>query len=150
MGAKISQLGRARWVWKIALAALDLSKPLPLRVLLHHRPYHNGKLYGAGASLDPAISDPEKSIAHIYAPLDKAEQEWRKLKHRIQNNQPVYIRGFGSNSNGIHLFQDFYEEVCGNEHVTVDPTNNAIPTKIFTDLTGYSKSPRARHAEIRN
>ncbi|MBU2098557.1 MAG: hypothetical protein KKD00_07325 [Gammaproteobacteria bacterium] len=38
----------------------------------------------------------------------------------------------------------------GNEHVAVDPTNNAIPTKIIRDLTGYSKSPSARHEAIRN
>ncbi|EKF9276412.1 hypothetical protein O1B68_002153 [Vibrio cholerae] len=86
----------------------------------------------------------------IYAPQDKAEHEWQKLKHRIQNNQPVHIRGFGRNSNGTHLFQDFYKEVFGNEHVAVDPTNNAIPTKIIRDLTGYSKSPSARHEAIRN
>jgi len=86
----------------------------------------------------------------IYAPLEKAEHEWQKLKHRIQNNQPVHIRGFGRNSNGTHLFQNFYKEVFGNEHVAVDPTNNTIPTKIIRDLTGYSKSPSAKHEAIRN
>ena len=62
----------------------------------------------------------------------------------------MYIRGFGRNSNGTHLFQEFYKEVFGNAHVAVDPTNNAIPTKIIRDLTGYSKSSSARDEAIRN
>jgi hypothetical protein len=74
----------------------------------------------------------------IYAPLDKAEVAWQELKHRIQNNQQVFIRGFGRNSNGTHLFQAFYADVLSNNQVTVDPTNNAQPTKLIRDLTGYS------------
>lgn len=68
----------------------------------------------------------------------------------IHNNQTVHIRGFGRNSNGTHLFQYFYKEVFGNEHVVVDPTNNANPTKIIRDLTGYSRIPGAKHEAIRD
>ena len=86
----------------------------------------------------------------IYAPLDKAEVAWQELKHRIQNNQQVFIRGFGRNSNGTHLFQAFYADVLSNNQVTVDPTNNAQPTKLIRDLTGYSKTKSSKHEPIQN
>ena len=86
----------------------------------------------------------------IYAPVEVATDAWENLKRRIITNQQVYIRGFGRNSNGTHLFQEFYKKVLGNEHVTVDPTNNAMPTKLIRDLTGYSKTKSAKHEPIRN
>lgn len=86
----------------------------------------------------------------IYAPLDKAEAAWEKLKHRVHSNQQVFIRGFGRNSNGTHLFQAFYADVLDNNQVTVDPTNNAQPTKLIRDLTGYSKTKSSKHEPIRN
>ena len=86
----------------------------------------------------------------IYALLDKAEVAWQELKHRIQNNQQVFIRGFGRNSNGTHLFQAFYADVLSNNQVTVDPTNNAQPTKLIRDLTGYSKTKSSKHEPIQN
>ena len=75
----------------------------------------------------------------IYASADKAEQEWGLLKKRIYGNEKVYIRGFGRDSNGTHLFQRLYKHLVGNESVTKDSTNNAEPTKIIHELTGYSK-----------
>ena len=86
----------------------------------------------------------------IYAPLDKTEVAWQELKHRIQNNQQVFIRGFGRNSNGTHLFQAFYADVLSNNQVTVDSTNNAEPTKLIRDLTGYSKTKSSKHEPIQN
>lgn len=86
----------------------------------------------------------------IYAPLDKAEAAWEKLKHRVHSNQQVFIRGFGRNSNGTHLFQAFYADVLDNNQVTVDPTNNAQPTKLIRDLTGYSKTKSSKHEPIQN
>ena len=73
----------------------------------------------------------------IYAPLEKAKEGWEELKHRIRNNGPVYMRGFGRNSNGSHLFQEFYSQVLGNENVKIDPTNNKEPTTVIRDMTGY-------------
>jgi hypothetical protein len=49
------------------------------------------------------------------------EVAWQELKHKIQNNQQGFIRGFGRNSNGTHLFQAFYADVLSNNQVTVDP-----------------------------
>lgn len=86
----------------------------------------------------------------IYAPLDKAESAWKELKNRVHSNQQVFIRGFGRNSNGTHLFQAFYADLLKNNQVTVDPTNNAQPTKLIRDLTGYSKTKSSKHEAIQN
>ncbi len=75
----------------------------------------------------------------IYAPLDKAQAEWSALKNRIANNQKVSIRKFGKDGNGTSLFQEFYKHVLGNENVEADPTNNAEPTRVIRNLTGYAK-----------
>jgi hypothetical protein len=86
----------------------------------------------------------------IFSPIDKAEPAWLELKANIANNNKVYIRGFGRNSTGTHLFQEFYRHVLGNEQVTVDPTNNNQPTKLIRDLTGFSKTKSSRHKPIQN
>ncbi len=86
----------------------------------------------------------------IYAPYDKAEQEWNQLKNRIKNNEEVFIRGFGRDANGTHLFQEFYQRLVGNDKVKKDPTNNAEPTKIIREMTGYSKIKSSKYQLIRN
>lgn len=86
----------------------------------------------------------------IYAPVDKAREGWEQLKLRINNNKTVYMRGFGRNSNGSHLFQEFYSRVLGNDNVKIDPTNNHEPTTVIRDMTGYSKVKRANYEAIRN
>jgi len=86
----------------------------------------------------------------IYAPYEKAESEWNRLKQRIENNQEVFIRGFGRDANGTHLFQELYARLVGNHNVKKDPTNNAEPTKIIRELTGYSKTKYSKYELIRN
>ena len=86
----------------------------------------------------------------IYAPLDKATEGWELLKKRIENNEPVFMRGFGRNSNGSHLFQDFYSYVLAHTNVKIDPTNNKEPTSVIRDLTGYSKTKSSKFESIRN
>lgn len=86
----------------------------------------------------------------IYAPFEQAEMEWEQLKHRIHNNQKVFIRGFGRDAMGTHLFQDFYKRLLSNENVQKDPTNNSEPTKLIKKLTGYSKTEQAGYQQIRN
>ena len=86
----------------------------------------------------------------IYAPYEKAESEWNRLKQRIENNQEVFIRGFGRDANGTHLFQELYARLVGNHNVKKDPTNNAEPTKIIRELTGYSKTKNSKYELIRN
>ena len=86
----------------------------------------------------------------IYAPNEHAEREWALLKHRITNNEEVFIRGFGRDSNGTHLFQKLYLDLVGNNNVKKDPTNNAEPTKVIRELTGYSKTKNKKYELIRN
>ena len=89
----------------------------------------------------------------IYAPYKKVESEWHCLKQRIQNNKQVFIRGFGRDGKGTHLFQEFYKKLVGNDNVKKDTNNNAEPTKIIADLTGYSKNNTAKNSKyelIRN
>lgn len=86
----------------------------------------------------------------IYAPIEKAEAEWAHLKHRIQNNQQVFIRGFGRNASGTHLYQSLYKNILNNENIATDPTNNAQPTKLIRNLTGYSKTKNSKYNLIKN
>ncbi len=86
----------------------------------------------------------------IYAPYEKAKREWELLKNRIKNNEDVYIRGFGRDANGTHLFQELYKRLVENYNVKKDPTNNAEPTKIIRELTGYSKTKKSNYELIRN
>jgi len=86
----------------------------------------------------------------IYVSADKAEREWELLKKRIYGNEKVFIRGFSRDANGTHLFQELYKHLVGNKSVAKDSTNNAEPTKIIRELTGYSKIKNARHEPIRN
>lgn len=86
----------------------------------------------------------------IYAPFEKAERDWKQLKNRIKNNEEVFIRGFGRDANGTHLFQELYQRLVGNSKVKKDPTNNAEPTKIIRELTGYSKTKNSKYELIRN
>jgi len=86
----------------------------------------------------------------IYAPYEKAEKEWEDLKSRIHTNQPAYIRGFGRDAAGTHLFIAYYEKLLGNSSVKKDPTNNARPTKLIRDLTGYSKTRNSKFEPICN
>jgi hypothetical protein len=86
----------------------------------------------------------------IYIPYEKAESEWERLKYRIQNNEKVFIRGFGRDSTGTHLFQNLYRLAINNSNVLKDATNNAEPTKVIRRLTCYSKSKSTLHEPIRN
>jgi len=86
----------------------------------------------------------------IYAPYDKAEIEWNLLKNRIYGNEKVFIRGFGRDANGTHLFQALYEKLLSNYNVRKDSTNNAEPAKLIRSLTGYSKTQSSKFESIRN
>jgi hypothetical protein len=86
----------------------------------------------------------------IYVDVKKAQIEWESLKDKIQFGQEVFIRGFGKNAKGTHLFQKFYENLIGNDNIVKDPTNNAIPTKLLRKWTGYSKSGGNSFKPIRN
>jgi len=86
----------------------------------------------------------------IYSPYDKAEEEWRSLKNRVDSNEEVFIRGFGRDASGTQLFLDLYKLLLGHSNVRKDPTNNAEPTRLIRRLTGYSKTESSNHKMIRN
>jgi hypothetical protein len=75
----------------------------------------------------------------IYAPLDRAREEWASLKARIRDNDSVFIRGFGRKSHGTHFFLGLYECAFGLTNVKEDVTNNAEPSKLIKHMTGYCK-----------
>lgn len=75
---------------------------------------------------------------------------WRDLKHRAFNNGEVYIRGFGRNSSGSHLFQQLYSYALSNENVKIDPTNNKVPTEVLREYTGFSKVRNKKYSQLRN
>lgn len=75
----------------------------------------------------------------IYSPIDKAVLAWKELKENIYSNNEVYIRGFGREAKGTPIYIEFYKYLLNNSKVKKDHTNNAMPTKLISNLTGYSK-----------
>lgn len=84
----------------------------------------------------------------IYIPIDKVEKEWSNLKNRIFENQNVFIRGFGRDAAGTHLFLKFYENIFEHSNIVKDPTNNQQPTKLLESLTGLKKNKDIRNYQV--
>jgi len=79
-------------------------------------------------------------IDTIYPDPDKIQTEWRKLIYSIENNEEVYIRGYGRDAHGTALYQELYRILLSNENVKKDSTNNAKPTQLLQNITGFSKT----------
>lgn len=86
----------------------------------------------------------------IYVDFGLASQAWEYLKLRIHGNKPVYIRGFGRDARGTPLFQSLYRYAYGNQNILKDATNNAEPTKLMREWTGFSKNGGSKYQAIRN
>jgi len=84
----------------------------------------------------------------IYISTDKVQEEWSNLKNRIFENESVFIRGFGRDAAGTHLFLKFYEKVFQNNNIVKDPTNNQQPTKLLESLTGLKKNKDIRNYQV--
>jgi len=84
----------------------------------------------------------------IYISIDKVQEEWSNLKNRIFENESVFIRGFGRDAAGTHLFLEFYEKVFQNNNIVKDPTNNQQPTKLLESLTGLKKNKDIRNYQV--
>ena len=84
----------------------------------------------------------------IYISSEKVKIEWENLKNRIYTNQEVFIRGFGRDASGTHLFLNFYKKVFNNDNVLKDPTNNAKPTKLIETLTDLKKNKDIRNYQV--
>ena len=75
----------------------------------------------------------------IFVPNDKVISEWEILKNKVYSNQEVYIRGMGRDATGTKYMLEVHKSLFGNSNIKKDPSNNAHPTKILENLTGFSK-----------
>ena len=76
----------------------------------------------------------------IYPEMEKIDLAWKDLLFRIENNQKVYIRGYGRNAHGTSMYRGLYKYIFENENVTEDPTNNTAPKRIIENLTGLKRN----------
>jgi len=76
----------------------------------------------------------------IYPDPDKIEMHWTKLIESIENNEIAYIRGYGRDAHGTDLYQKLYSILLNNKNIKKDSTNNAKPTQLLQNITGYSKT----------
>ena len=75
----------------------------------------------------------------IFVPNDKVISEWEILKNKVYSNQEAYIRGMGRDATGTKYMLEVHKSLFGNSNIKKDPSNNAHPTKILENLTGFSK-----------
>ena len=79
-------------------------------------------------------------IDTIYPDKNLIMSKWKTLVYSIENNKKVYIRGYGRDSHGTHLFKKIYKILLNNDNIEKDPTNNAKPTQLLQNITGFSKN----------
>jgi len=75
----------------------------------------------------------------IFVPNNKVISEWEILKNKVYSNQEAYIRGMGRDATGTKYMLEVHKSLFGNSNIKKDPSNNAHPTKILENLTGFSK-----------
>ena len=75
----------------------------------------------------------------IFVPNDKVISEWEILKNKVYSNQEIYIRGMGRDAAGTKYMLEVRKSLCGDSNIKKDTSNNAHPTKILENLTGFSK-----------
>ncbi|WP_379969619.1 hypothetical protein [Ectobacillus sp. sgz5001026] len=83
----------------------------------------------------------------------KVKNHWEKLKFNIETgNQTVFIRGYGRDAKGTNMYIEMYKELFGHSNFKKDATNNAVPTKVIKELTGFSKNVKNdnKYEQIRN
>jgi hypothetical protein len=81
-------------------------------------------------------------IDTIYPDPKLIYDRWKSLVNSIEENKEVYIRGYGRDAHGTHLYQELYKILLNNDRVKKDPTNNAKPRQILQQITGFSKTVR--------
>jgi len=75
----------------------------------------------------------------IFVPEDKIEENWIAQRKKLLNAGEFYIRGYGRDAAGTKAFIELYKHLFPGINVSKDQTNNAIPTRLLSDYTGYSK-----------
>lgn len=76
----------------------------------------------------------------IFPKIESVSNNWDDLKKRIISNGNVTIRGYGRDAGGTDLYIGLYKHLFGNTKVKKDPTNNLVPQKIISNLTGYKSN----------
>jgi len=79
-------------------------------------------------------------IDTIYPDKNEIKGEWENLIKSVENNEEVYIRGYGRDALGTALFQELYRILLKNDKIKKDSTNNAKPTQLLQNITNYSKT----------
>ncbi|WP_151901383.1 hypothetical protein [Sulfurimonas hydrogeniphila] len=76
----------------------------------------------------------------IYPKPDEIKVEWKSLINSIQNNNEVFIRGYGRDAKGTYLYQELFKIILNNNNIKKDSTNNTKPTQLLQKITGFSKT----------
>ena len=71
-------------------------------------------------------------IDTIYPDKNKIKSEWESLIKSVENNEEVYIRGYGRDAHGTALYQVFYRILLKNE-------KNKKTPQIMLSLLNYFK-----------
>lgn len=79
-------------------------------------------------------------IDTIYPDKNKIKKDWVSLIKSIENNEEIYIRGYGRDAHGTALYKELYRILLNNDNIRKDSTNNAKPTQLLQNITNYSKS----------
>lgn len=88
--------------------------------------------------------------AIISIPQEKAVQEWEKLKECLQSkDQKVFVRSYGRNGSGNSLYSAFYRSHF-TAQIEIDKINNAEPTKMIQELTGFYKVGAEKKRNLQN
>jgi hypothetical protein len=76
----------------------------------------------------------------IYVNENQIDKNWKSLIEKLNNNEKLFIRGYGRDSVGTRAYFILYKHLFKNENIRKDSTNNIEPTKLISNLTGYSKT----------
>tara|TARA_B110000037_G_scaffold221473_1_gene292649 strand:+ start:492 stop:1175 length:684 start_codon:yes stop_codon:yes gene_type:complete len=79
-------------------------------------------------------------IDTIYPDKNEIKSDWENLVKSVENNEEVYIRGYGRDAHGTALYQELYRILLKNDKIKKDSTNNAKPTQLLQKITNYSKT----------
>lgn len=78
-------------------------------------------------------------IDTIYPDPSKIKTKWDELIYSIENNKPVYIRGYGRDAKGTDLYQELLKILLKNDNIKKDSNNNDKPTQLLQKITNFSK-----------
>lgn len=81
----------------------------------------------------------------IYIPFESASKNWEELKVSVFKNKTIFVRGLGRDAANTQIVYDMHKYLFNNNKIQKDSTNNAYPTKILEELSGYSKKKKSKN-----